>query len=125
MFFGLAALIIAGFVHYGIISGWVSSITIWMFLSLFMVLTLRQLAAKWLPADSEVKHTDDDIDAIGTKVTVTKQVDVDHNKGRVRYQGTEWPARSMERKIEVGEQAYIRLRENITWIIEASEAKTK
>jgi len=88
-------------------------------------LTLAAMVGAWLVArrlrvfkpDRSVGSTDEDADAFGTEVAVLVRV-TEHQAGRIQFQGTSWPARSVHGALEPGERARIVDRENLVWIVE-------
>ena len=57
----------------------------------------------------------------GKEVDVVSDCDDKSDYGRIRYQGTSWPAKSIEGPIPAGSRAKLVYRDNVAWIIEAIE----
>ncbi|RME93104.1 MAG: NfeD family protein [Candidatus Hydrogenedentota bacterium] len=121
VFLGIAAVGVGFSMYLGWVDSFTQAFTLWFALSIFLVLTLRQLAAKFLPAEVDVVHTDDDVEAIGQIVQVISDVSPDNHEGRIRYMGTSWPARSEFGVIPAGKKAVLRYRENIAWVVAPAE----
>jgi len=118
VFLGSAAIITGFLIHFHVLNEIVQSLIFWMGLSMFLLLTIRPLAARFFLSDEEYRYTEDDDHAVGQVVTVTKTVNPDDTTGRIRYQGTDWPARSVNSSIEKGSHAVIKYRDNISWVID-------
>lgn len=121
VFLGSAALIVGWLLYMNWVDGWMQATTAWFIISIFLILTVRQLLAKLLPSNSEKKYSDEDIVAIGAIVPVTANIYPGKTDGRIRYQGTDWPARSEKTSILTGHSAKIRYRDNISWVVESAE----
>lgn len=117
LFLGLASLTIALMRFAGYVPGFMTTFTIWFFLSLLYVLFLRNFVAKIFPSDEKREVTEEDLLIYGKEVTVVKQLNDENMEGRVRYSGTEWPAQSYEGSLEPGEKGTILHREGIGFII--------
>ncbi len=119
VFFGVSALILSFLVWTGLITSVLPSVILWIVLSLLMVLVFRRLALKLFPSDRSYQLVEDDVNAIGAVVEVTKTIDDNSTDGRIQFSGTSWPAVSNNGIIEAGKKARILYRDNISWIVEA------
>jgi len=121
VFLGIAAILTGIIIYLQWISGIVQTLGAWMALSVFLILTVRQVVAKFWPPDSEYKYTEEDADAVGQIVEVSKTIHSSHSEGRIRFQGTNWPARCIEGTIKKGSHAVIKYRDNISWVVDKPE----
>jgi inner membrane protein len=121
VFFGTGA-ILAGILRWaGIISGIFESFFTWLIISLVLVLVFRRFALKLFPSDSNYQLTEEDVEAIGKTVTVTKTIHEDSTDGRISYGGTTWPAISNGGIIKKGKKARLLYRDNISWVVEPDD----
>ncbi len=87
-------------------------------LSLGLNVALRQLLARLVPAESSYQSPDEDLNALGSLVDVLETVQEEHSEGRIRFQGTSWPAISQKGSIPSGGKARLLFRENLVWVVE-------
>jgi len=120
VFLGLAALIVSTSLYLGLISGWISALTLWFISSLVLIIALRHLLQKFIQGDVEKQNTDEDLDAFGALAIVTEKIDPEQD-GRIDFRGTSWKAKCFEGPFLPGMKVKIISREDITWIVEASE----
>ncbi len=118
IFFGFSALIVALVRWIGLFKSLTASFEVWIITSLVLVITLRRVVKRLFPADSSFQPIEDDSDAYGTIVSVIEPVNDHNNNGRIRYQGTSWPAMTNEGSIPAGKKAKLLCRNNIAWIVE-------
>lgn len=118
VFLGIAAVLVAGLRFAGVIEDLVASIALWMALSVLLVLTLRRIAVRWFPGDTRRDPGDEELDSYGQVVEVVEDCGPDEPTGRVRYQGTSWPALTLEGTIPKGHRARLLYRHNIAWMVE-------
>jgi membrane protein implicated in regulation of membrane protease activity len=123
VFLGGAAILVGLMIHFNWIHGWVQMLGAWFALSTFLVLTIRQLAARFLLSDSQYKYIEEDADAVGKIVDVIDTIHSADSRGRIRFQGTDWPARTLEGTIRKGSRAVIKYRDNISWVVEPCDEK--
>jgi membrane protein implicated in regulation of membrane protease activity len=116
-FFGIAAILVALLRWAGLISGTMASFGVWVITSAILLLTVRQLALKWFPAERSFSLTDEDVEAVGTIVEVIEEVGIT-KQGRIRFAGTTWPAVSKEGSVMPGTKAKLLYRDNLVWVIE-------
>ena len=118
VFLGAAAVLVAGLRWSGIVEDLPASLGVWMALSVLLVLTIRKAARRWLPSESHRDLADEDADAFGEPVEVIEECSADAPTGRIRYQGTTWPAMTIEGRLLAGQKARLVYRDNIAWIVE-------
>lgn len=116
-FLGVGGLLTGGLRLLGLVSDPVTSVLIWMFLSTGLTIALRPLAARYLGGDFSFAMTDEDAEAMGQTVTVVEPVDAE-SKGRIRFRGATWDARTTEGRLPKGAEARILYRDNLTWMVE-------
>jgi inner membrane protein len=121
IFAGLGALAVALLRFIGVIEGLPASFATWLVASVLMVVALRGTLKRYFPPESWQKQGDEDIDAFGHLVEVTEdvsEVGAFPVTGRVRFQGTTWPASTPEGTIKKGQQARLVYRDNLAWVVE-------
>lgn len=118
VFLGVAAVLVAGLRYVGLIDGLIASVFAWMGLSVGLTLSLRGFARRLLPAEISRGQINEQISALGALVDVLVDVREDETSGRIRYQGTTWPATSTVGIIPKGARARLIARENLAWIVE-------
>jgi membrane protein implicated in regulation of membrane protease activity len=117
-FLGVAAILVAVFRWFGLLTGLLPSFTVWFVTSIILLISLRHFVLKWLPAETSFQVTDEDVDAAGRIVEVVKQINSGNDQGRIRYGGTTWPAISKEGVIPPGRKARLLYRDNLVWTVE-------
>lgn len=125
-FIGLGATFVAGLYFLGLIADPLTGFTVWFLLSITFLFTLKGLVDKFLPNTETRGNTDEDLDAFGTEVEVLSPVSF-ASEGRVRYQGTSWPAKSRreETRFTEGDKAVLIFRDNMTWLIDRPNPLTE
>ena len=122
VFFGVAALIVAGLRALGVLESLPLSLLVFGLTSLALVIPGRFLIQRLLPGRSEShKDTldlDDDKDAMGEVVEIVEDVAEDNDAGRIRFQGTTWQARSVHGTLKAGAHAQLVYREGLIWVVE-------
>lgn len=121
VFLGSAAILVGLMIHYHLISGFAQTLGAWFALSTLLILTVRQIASNFFLSDSTNKYTEEDEAAIGQIVKVSEAIHSDSSKGRIRFQGTDWPARTLQGTLRKGSHAVIKYRDNISWVVEAAD----
>ncbi|GMT48526.1 MAG: hypothetical protein IEMM0008_0065 [bacterium] len=119
VFLGGAAIITALGLWTGWIDSLIASLVLWSVSSLALTLSLRRLVRRFFPAESRYQALEEDSDAYGSIVDVIEAVNYDNDHGRIRYQGTTWPATCEEGVIPAGQKAKLLCRSNIGWVIES------
>ena len=122
IFMGLASIAVGILRWVGLIEGLPESFFAWMITSVLMVLVFRKAAMKWFPAESEDDSFDEQADAYGKGVDIIDDIQEGNNKGRIRFQGTSWPATCVNGTIAAGQKARIVYRDNLDWVVEKVEA---
>ncbi|MCC7074148.1 MAG: NfeD family protein [Deltaproteobacteria bacterium] len=119
VFFGVAALLVAGLRALGVVDSVSTSLLVWGFTSLGLTLPLRPVIKRYLKA-GESKHdpSDEDRDARGEVVEVIEAIDDTGPNGRVRFQGTSWSAQCTDGSIPAGGQARLVYKDKLVWIVE-------
>ena len=118
-FLGSSALLVAACIWLGWLEGWVSALTTWFILSLFLLLTLRGFFQRFVGGESEQQFTDEDQEAYGKIVDVVETITPDR-QGRIYYRGTTWQAICYDHTIETGRKAMLVYRDNLVWVVEAA-----
>ena len=121
VFLGLAALVVASALIFGIVETWTSALTLWFISSLALVILLRSVATKIAGGATTVANTDEILDAYGEVVEVEQAIGPGHTKGRVKFRGAQWQALGDGGLIEAGSKAKVISQENITLIVEPFE----
>ncbi len=117
-FLGGAAIVVAALRWLGLIPGFVESFAVWLVTSVVLLVGLRHFLVKWLPSESSVGITDEDVDAVGTIVEVVETVS-EADQGRIRFGGTTWPAVSSSGTLLPGQKAKLLYRNNLVWVVES------
>jgi membrane protein implicated in regulation of membrane protease activity len=120
-FLGIGGITVAGLRLVGLLADPVTATIAWIFLSTGLTIALRPIALRYVGGDSSVAVTDEDAEAIGEHVLVVEPV-TEEKPGRIRFRGSEWDARSIDGPLSKGTQAKILYRDNLTWIIEPTDA---
>lgn len=125
VFLGLAALLVGGLRAVGLVEGLPASMGVWVLSSGALTLGLRGVLRRYLPAEASRAQTDQALLDFGSRVEVVEACDDAGLEGRVRYQGTTWPAQALEGRIPVGAAARLVAQApgGIGWIVEACEAE--
>lgn len=114
-FLGLAALVVAGLLNFKIINSIVMALIVWFLVSLLFILILRSFVLRFMPSDSSVQNTDEDLDAIGSEVEVIESI-TPPQLGRIRFRDTTWGAKS-DQSIKANSKAIITGRDGNNWIV--------
>lgn len=126
VFLGAAAMAVSLLRWAGVLSGWSESFFAWMLLSIFMVFGLRSVVQRWFRPEESRNNTDEDLAAFGQIVEVVEECHENEDApptGRIRFQGSTWPAFSAQGTVPRGARARLVYRDNLTWVIEAVEEK--
>lgn len=121
VFLGMAAIVVGLGRWAGLWDSAMGSLTAWFILSIVMLVALRSLVARWLPGESTVEPTDEDTAALGSIVEVVTQVNATDQSGRIRFQGTSWPAISLKGVIPPGAKVRLLARDNLAWVVEPAD----
>jgi membrane protein implicated in regulation of membrane protease activity len=121
IFIGAGAVLTAALRFLGVVDGIPESMIVWMISSVVMVIALRNTAKKYFPADESRGEIDEDLEAFGEVVDIVEEVPEfgeDVEPGRIRFDGTTWPAYSTGGALPVGGQGRLVYRKNLAWFIE-------
>ena len=121
LFLGLGAMLVALGRWLHLLEGVISSFTAWFIISLVLVIFLRQLLARFVPAETSYQSPEENLNAQGTVVEVLDAVDDQHSDGRIRFQGSSWPATCLEGRIASGNKARLLYRDNVVWVVEPAD----
>ena len=97
------------------------SMLAWIGLSIALVAALRSTVRKWFPPDESVGEVDEDLEAYGEVVEVVDDVpefDEGREPGRIRLDGSTWPAWSVKGALKTGASAKLVYRKNLDWYVE-------
>lgn len=121
-FFGVSALVVAAARALGLVEGLSASLALWGVTALGLLLALRSTLATFAGVP-EVSHpiVSDDARLYGSVVEVVTEIVPGEEGGRIRLDGTSWPAKCDGYRIRVGEKVRLVRRENLVWIVEPAE----
>jgi membrane protein implicated in regulation of membrane protease activity len=91
-----------------------------------MVFGLRSTVKKWFPPEETVYDDNEVMRAYGSVVEVLEDVGElgdDKPTGRIRYEGTSWPAATTAGVIKKGAHARLVVREDLAWVVEPAEGE--
>lgn len=117
-FLGVSGLIVGGLRWLGLITDPVTSVALWLFTSIALLVAIRPFFMKYFGGESSYKLADEDVEAMDQIVEVIEPVNSKDNSGRIRFQGISWQAQTLEGKLDTGSKAKIKYRDNVTWIVE-------
>lgn len=117
VFLGMAALVVAALIYFGIITSTIEAILTFFILSILFMVVLRSIFIKYFEGDSYQENTDEDQDALGLEVEVIEVIQPGI-EGRISFRGTTWVASSQE-SFQVGDKAVITGRSESKWIIKS------
>ncbi|HEY4223262.1 MAG TPA: NfeD family protein [Myxococcota bacterium] len=119
VFFGMAALMVAGLRGIGLLESLPMSLLVWSVLSVALAVPLRPLARKFIKTGvTKVDRSDEVKDALGQIVEVVDAVDDASDNGRIRFQGTTWAARCTEGTLPAGSKAKLFAKDKVVWVVE-------
>lgn len=118
-FLGAGALLVAGARWLGLVESAAGSIALWGASSAALLAVLRGTLARWAgKPEVHRAQVSEDVRAFGSVVDVITDVSP-REGGRVRYDGTSWPAVSTNgTTIAAGRKARLVRRENLAWVVE-------
>lgn len=123
VFLGMGALLTAGLRFIGVIESLPASVGTFLASSVAMVFGLRGVIQKWFPPDDFVEEDDEAMAAYGKIVEVIEDVSeatAAKPEGRIRYEGTTWPAATTEGVLNKGARARLVYRKDHVWIVEVA-----
>ncbi|MFT5635567.1 MAG: hypothetical protein ACI89T_001010 [Cognaticolwellia sp.] len=115
---GIASLIVAIGVQQQILDTWVLTLTTWFIIATFLLIVVYFVTQRFFPGETVIDNIYEEVDIYGKSVLVLEQIGPGTQTGRVEYQGTTWTALSDGSIIEVGSQAAIICKENISLVVE-------
>jgi len=119
---GLSSVLVATLRYVGLLEDPMAATITWVFLSIGLTLAIRPLLSKFFSGKTSFKYANEDFEAMDQIVEVIEPINELDDKGRIRFQGITWQARSVEGKIPAGSKVRIKYRENVTWIVEPYDA---
>lgn len=122
-FLGLGATVVSLLLYTGLIDGWLQAFTAWFIGSMVLLFGMRGVVQKLVPAQSERGKTDEDLDAYNHLAEVHQRIPVG-GEGRIAFRGSQWAARNYhpDQPLEAGSTVRIVMRDNLTWVVEATDA---
>lgn len=118
-FLGAGALLVAGARWLGLVESTTGSIALWGVSSAALLAILRGTLVRWAgKPEVHRAQVSEDVRAFGSVVEVVAEVSP-REGGRIRYDGTSWPAISTNGStIAAGRKARLVRRENLAWVVE-------
>jgi membrane protein implicated in regulation of membrane protease activity len=121
-FLGLGALTVAGARWLGLVESLTASLVLWAVASGAYTLALRQwLLRRFGQGTLSRGSTSEEARAYGVLVDVVEDIPGEERAGRVRFDGTTWPAVSSGGPIARGTRARLLVRDNLAWVVEPAE----
>jgi membrane protein implicated in regulation of membrane protease activity len=117
-FLGGGCLIVAGALWLGLVTTWVSVLTLFFITSLVLILTLRSFFTQFAGGDYSQANTDEIVDDLGEIAVVLESIGPGESVGAITFRGTTWRALGNGQEIDKGAQVKIVARDNITYIVE-------
>lgn len=117
VFLGAAAVVVAGLRWLGLLESLPACLIAWACVSVAFIIVLRKSLVARFPAESFRGDASQELKSYGTVVEVLETVRDDDNSGRVRFQGTSWPATSTGGTLAVGSRARLVYRDNLSWVV--------
>jgi membrane protein implicated in regulation of membrane protease activity len=117
IFFGFSGVILGTLLLFGLTISIPWQVFLWILLSGILILLLRKQVAGIFPSLEKHEYRSEDDDIIGQWVEVIEDVHEGDSRGRVRFQGSTWSAKSEGGTIPSGSIAYIRNRKNLTLLL--------
>ena len=118
MCLGLSALTMGCLQFFGVLQDPTQCFMIFAIFSVVLVFPMQWFLRKMAPAsDYSISNTNEDLENCGQVVTVSETVLREQATGRIRFQGSDWPALSAGGTFPVGSQVKIIGRDNLVWIV--------
>lgn len=118
-FFGIGALTVAGLQALGVVESVPASFAVWAVSSSAYVLLLRSTLARYLGEGERTRHsTNENARVFGAVVEVLEEIPGGEAPGRIRFEGTTWPAVSNGGAIAAGSRARLVHRDNLAYVVE-------
>ena len=124
-FLGAACVIVATAVYIGLVTTWMSALTLFFVSSLVLIIALRALVGRFVEGDSTVANTEEILDEVDELVEVTEAIGPADKAGAVKFHGTIWRALGEGEEIPAGSTARIVARENISLLVTAADPMEK
>lgn len=121
MFLGGGAWIVAVALKLGLVNEPLSAFTLWFVTSLGLILSLRSVLQRWMPSESDHHPIDEEAEGEGEIVEVVEDIASDHASGRVRFRGSTWSARALDKPVPAGHKARLMYREQLVWVVMPAE----
>lgn len=126
LFPGLGALIVAALQAAGLVESLPASLVAWAGSSIALFAVMRKSLRRWFPAEESRRLEREGADAYGKLVEVLEDV-IEQSpgealQGRIRHEGTTWPAASTLGTIRKGERARLVYRDELAWVVEPAPA---
>lgn len=115
---GAACVVVAGALAIGWVEGLVQALTLWFIASMVLLLGFRHVTQKLVGGDSHIDNTDEEMDLYNQTAVVKTVIGPAQNRGRVVFQGSEWPALGDGSEIPVGAKVRVICRDNIALVVE-------
>ncbi|QSX37648.1 NfeD family protein [Shewanella sedimentimangrovi] len=115
---GAACLLVAGALALGLVSTLPQALTLWFISSMALLLGFRHLTQRLVGGDAHVDNTDEELDLFNQTALVKADIGPGQQRGRVEFQGSEWPALGDGSLITKGTTVRIICRENIALVVE-------
>lgn len=117
-FLGAGCLIVAGALWLGLVTTWVSALTLYFISSLVLIISLRSFFARFIGGDYSQANTQEIVDDLDEIADVIEPIGPGESVGMISFRGTMWRALGNGQEIAVGARVRIVARENITYIVE-------
>ena len=118
VFLGAAGVLVAGALQFGLVDGWVQSLTLWFVLSLVLLLAFRGVTQKLVGGEQRVDDTDEEMAIYQKTARVVETIGPGQHQGRVSFQDSTWPALGNGEQIESGSLVRIICHDNIALVVE-------
>lgn len=118
VFFGMSAVLVAGLRAVGLVESHTVSLGVWLAGSAFFFWLLHAALKRRYKPEVSREITSDEARAFGTVVEVVAEVSDRDTSGRIRFDGTSWPAISTKGVLPQGARARLLHRENLAWVVD-------
>ena len=114
---GFASLLVAVGVYFKILDTWAITLTAWFISASFLLFILYFFTNRLFSSEQTIENTDEELDIYGKEVDVIETIGPGTHAGRVKFQGTSWPALGDGRTINIGEKVTIVCKDNISLVV--------
>ena len=118
IFLGASCLIIAALIWLGLVTTWVTALTLFFIISLALIILLRSVVARFAGGDYSEGNTVEILDDVGQLVEILETIGPGNKVGRIQYRGSQWDALGDGEEIGPGDQARIVALDNVRYIVE-------